>query len=188
MVKKKKNNFILFLLQLTLILFITYVLVRYVAAKTTVDGVSMYPTLSDGENVVIDKLSYRTSGLTRFDIIVFEEDDSETGYYIKRVIGLPGDKVTIDKDGTIYINGRVLKDRYGYETIKDPGMAIDTITVGKDEYFVLGDNRNNSTDSRFEEVGNVTADRILGKVRLRIWPLDKFGYIDLYSQRVSEGM
>lgn len=171
------------LLQVLATLAITCLVVRFVAAKTTVEGVSMYPTLTDKESVLIDKLTYRTGEPERFDIVVFEEDISDTGYYIKRIIGLPGEQVTIDKRGNIYINGMVLRDSYGYGVIADPGIAVNTVKVGEDEYFVLGDNRNNSTDSRFEEVGNIKRDQITGKVALRIWPIDRFGYIDLYMER-----
>lgn len=172
------------LLQVVATLLITYLVVRFVAAKTVVEGVSMYPTLTDKECVLIDKLTYRTESPERFDIVVFEEDISDTGYYIKRIIGLPGEEVTIDKRGNIYINGKVLRDSYGYGVIADPGIAVDTVTVGDGEYFVMGDNRNNSTDSRFEEIGNVSMDQIVGKVALRIWPINRFGYIDLYMERM----
>ena len=171
------------LIQVAATLFITCLVIRFVAAKTTVEGVSMYPTLADSENVLIDKMAYRTGVPERFDIVVFEEEISDTGYYIKRIIGLPGEQVTIDKRGNIYINGMVLRDSYGYGVIADPGIAVNTVYVGKDEYFVMGDNRNNSTDSRFEEVGNIKRSQILGKVALRLTPLDRFGYIDLYMQR-----
>jgi signal peptidase I len=180
---KKKNGTLKFIFEIIIILFATYIIVRFVASKTTVDGVSMYPTLSNGENVVIDKLSYRLGEPERFDIVVFEEDISETGYYIKRIIGLPGDSVTIDKRGNIYINGKVLRDRYGYGVIADAGIASGTVEVGEGEYFVLGDNRNNSIDSRFVDVGNVPMEKILGKVTLRLSPIEKFGYIDLYMER-----
>ncbi len=99
------------------------------------------------------------------------------------MIGLPGEEVTIDKRGNIYTNGKVLRDSYGYGVIANPGIAVDTVTVDAGEYFVLGDNRNNSTDSRFIDVGNISADKILGKVMLRLTPIEKFGYIDLYMTR-----
>ena len=180
----KKDKFSLkFILELTLALFLTYLVARYVASKTTVDGVSMYPTLLNGETVVIDKFAYKIGDPERFDIVVFEEETSDTGYYIKRVIGLPGESVTIDRRGNIYINGMVLRDRFGYGVIADPGMAAGTVEVGQGEYFVLGDNRNNSIDSRFIDVGNVPIGKILGKVNLRLSPIEKFGYIDLYTER-----
>ena len=177
------GEFIRALLKVLAAVFAAYLLARFAIAKTVVDGVSMYPTLNDGENVVIDKLSYRIGEPKRFDIIVFEEEISDTGYFIKRIIGLPGEEVTIDKRGNVYINGKVLRDSHGYGVIADPGMAVEGVMVGEAEYFVLGDNRNNSADSRMRDVGNVSRDDVLGRVVLRIWPLEKFGFIDLYMDR-----
>lgn len=181
--KIKKKSFIRYLLYMALVLFATYLVVRFIASKTIVEGVSMYPTLENGENVVIDKITYKRSDPKRFDIVVFSTDASGTGYFIKRVIGLPGEEVTIDKNGNIYINGKILHDRYGYGVITNPGLALKTVPVGEKEYFVLGDNRNYSTDSRFSEVGNVKKEDIMGRVVLRIWPLKKYGFIDLYQER-----
>ena len=90
--------------------------------------------------------------------------------YIKRVIGRPGETVRIDKDGHIYVNDELLEENYGKEVIEDPGIAEDGITLGKDEYFVLGDNRNNSSDSRDPDVGAVSKSQIKGKVWLRLRP------------------
>ena len=85
--------------------------------------------------------------------------------------------VQIDADGTIYINGQRLEESYGREVIRDPGLAAEPITLGEDEYFVMGDNRNNSTDSRFTTVGNIHKKDIIGRAWVRIWPLDKFGVL-----------
>ncbi|MBQ5375559.1 MAG: signal peptidase I, partial [Lachnospiraceae bacterium] len=95
----------------------------------------------------------------------------------KRIIGLPGETVRIDTDGKIYVNEALLDENYGYETIEDPGRAIETLVLGEDEYFVLGDNRNNSRDSRDPMVGNISRDRIVGKAFIRIYPFDKFGVL-----------
>ena len=84
----------------------------------------------------------------------------------------------------IYINGEEIKESYGYEHILNPGRAIKDITLGENEYFVMGDNRNHSEDSRFMLVGNVSKDDILGKAIQRVWPIDKYGYIDLYIEKV----
>lgn len=165
------------------ILAITYLIITFVGQRTEVKGSSMYPTLEDGDNLIVDKISYRFTDPKRFDIIVFpvksldDGDDSEETYYIKRIIGLPGETVRIDEDGNIYINGEILEESYGAEVIKDPGRAAETITLGDDEYFVLGDNRNNSTDSRTDIVGNVKREDIIGKAWIRIYPFSKFGIL-----------
>ena len=103
----------------------------------------------------------------------------ESTYYIKRIIGLPGETIQIDEVGTIYINGEVLQESYGREIIseKHRGLASEPITLGEDEYFVMGDNRNNSSDSRLAEVGNIKRDQIIGRAWVRIWPLKDFGVI-----------
>ena len=107
-------------------------------------------------------------------MIVFPYSDSVN--YIKRIIGLPGERVKI-QDGQIYINGSVLEESYGKEKIQDPGVAAKEIQLGTDEYFVLGDNRNASSDSRKEEVGMIKRDKIGGKAWLRFYPFDQFGVI-----------
>ncbi len=160
-----------------LIVVCVYVLPNYVIQRTIVDGPSMENTLHNGEQLYVEKVSYHFNALDRFDIIVFYPYGRENeDYYVKRVIGLPGETVQII--GTkIYINGEVLKEDYGKEPIDDPGRAEEPITLGDDEYFVLGDNRNISKDSRSEEVGNVAKENIGGKVILRIAPLSKFGTV-----------
>ena len=136
---------------------------HFVVQRTVVSGSSMNLTLYDGDNLIVDKLSYRFSDPDRFDIVIFPYMYEEDTYYIKRIIGLPGEVVRIDSAGTIYINGEVLTESYGTETILNAGLAENEILLGPDEYFVLGDNRNNSTDSRYESVGNVEGDDIVGK-------------------------
>ena len=167
------------LIYIVVVIIVVWFIVHFVGQRTEVSGESMYDTLEDGDNLWIDKLSYRFKDPKRFDIVVFPYQDSDV-YYIKRVIGLPGEKVRIGDDGTIFINDEALEEDYGYETIMPDriGRATDTITLGEDEYFVMGDNRNNSKDSRFESVGNISKDELIGKAVLRMWPLSKFGTID----------
>ena len=112
--------------------------------------------------------------MERYDIIVFPFQYEKNTYYIKRIIGLPGETVKIDSDGVIYINGKELTEYYGREVIADPGIAQNETKLGRDEYFVMGDNRNNSTDSRDPSVGNIHKKDILGRAWLRIWPLYEF--------------
>ena len=162
-------------LYLLSVLIVTYLIITFVGQRTEVNGSSMESTLQHGDNLIVDKISYRFSDPKRFDIVVFPFQYEEDTYYIKRIIGLPGEIVQIDTDGVIYINGEVLHESYGLEVIKDPGRAIEPITLGEDEYFVMGDNRKNSTDSRTELVGNVKRSELIGKAWVRIYPFSKFG-------------
>ena len=136
----------------------------------------MENTLSDGDNLIVDKITYRFSDPKRYDIIVFPYRSEENTYFIKRIIGLPGETVQI-VDGIIYIDGEALQESYGREVMKNSGLAADPVTLGEDEYFVLGDNRNDSTDSRDPSVGKIPRDRIIGRAWVRIWPLSKIGIL-----------
>jgi signal peptidase I len=162
---------------LLIVLCLTFLLIHYVGQRTRVQGDSMRPTLHNGDNLIVDKLSYRFQDPQRFDIIVFPYEHKKNTYYIKRIIGMPGEQVRIDQDGTIYINGEALEEDYGAEVMRNPGRAVTEITLGTDEYFVLGDNRNNSSDSRDPSVGNIHRDRIIGKAWIRIWPFSDFGFL-----------
>lgn len=151
---------------------------RFIVQPVEVDGASMESTLHSEDHLLLEKLSYRFSDPKRFDVIVFQpyrtKDDV---YYIKRVIGLPGETVQI-VDNIIYINGEPLIENYGKENvIRDPKSAREPIQLGEDEYFVLGDNRNHSSDSRDKDIGVVNRKFILGKAWLRIWPLSDIGFI-----------
>ncbi len=151
----------------------------YIIQRTIVDGPSMEDTLHDGESLLVEKISWHFGWIDRFDIIVFYPygREVEEEYYVKRVIGLPGETVQII-GSEIYINGEVLEENYGKDPITNPGRAAEPITLGEDEYFVLGDNRAVSLDSRYDSVGNVKRENIGGKAIFRIWPLNKFGGLD----------
>lgn len=165
------------ILYIAVVLAVTWLIITFVGQRTQVNGSSMEPTLSDYDNLIVDKISYRFKDPERFDIIVFPFQYEEDVYYIKRIIGMPGETVFIDLDGTIYIDGEALQENYGREVMLSPGRAGEPITLGEDEYFVLGDNRNNSSDSRDPSVGNIHRDRIVGKAWVRIWPFHKFGVL-----------
>lgn len=139
----------------------------------------MENTLHNGDNLIVDKLSYRFHDPERFDIIVFPFQYQANTYYIKRIIGLPGETVQIMEDGSIYINGEKLEESYGREVIQPEtiGRAAEPIVLGEEQYFVMGDNRNNSSDSRTDIVGNIKREDIIGKAWLRIWPLSDFGVL-----------
>ncbi|MDD6616330.1 MAG: signal peptidase I [Lachnospiraceae bacterium] len=177
-VKKKSIVKEIFVWTISLVVLFTaaWLFLHYVGESTQISGESMYPTLSDGDDLVVDKVSYQFTDPGRFDIIVFPFQYQKDTFYIKRIIGLPGETVQIS-DGKIYINGRLLEEDYGYEEIKNPGLASSPVTLGQDEYFVLGDNRNNSTDSREPSVGNVSRDRIIGRALFRFWPLSGLGFL-----------
>lgn len=164
-------------LYVLLVLCLSYLFITFVGQRTEVEGSSMEMTLSDKDQLIVDKLSYRFRDPKRYDIIVFPFRYKENTFYIKRIIGLPGETVQIDEEGNILINGENLNESYGREVIRDPGLAAEPITLGEDEYFVLGDNRNNSSDSRVEVVSNIHRDEIIGRAFIRIWPLSKFGIL-----------
>ena len=172
-----KKEILSWIFYIGFVIVLTYLIITFVGQRTVVDGWSMNPTLNDRDNLIVEKLSYRFSDPQRFDIIVFPPQGAPNEHYIKRIIGLPGETVQIDEEGNIYINGEILEEDYGLETIANPGRASEPITLGDDEYFVLGDNRNNSTDSRSEKVGNVKRDTITGRAWLRIWPLSGIGFL-----------
>ncbi|MCD8336933.1 MAG: signal peptidase I [Lachnospiraceae bacterium] len=172
-----KKEILSWILYIGFVILATWLILHFVGQRTVVDGRSMNDTLQDGDNLIVEKLSYRFGNPQRFDIIVFKPYEDSDELYIKRIIGLPEETVRIDQDGNIYIDGELLEEDYGKETIENPGRASEEITLGEDEYFVLGDNRNNSTDSRTERVGNVSRDSIVGKAWLRIWPLGSFGFL-----------
>ena len=156
-----------------------WLVITFVGQRTEVEGASMENTLHNGDNLIVDKLSYRFHDPERFDIIVFPFQFQDNTYYIKRIIGLPGETVQIMDDGSIYINGEKLEENYGMEVIKPEtiGRAAEPIELGDDEYFVMGDNRNNSSDSRTDMVGNIKRENIIGKAWLRIWPVSDFGLL-----------
>lgn len=156
-----------------------WLVITFVGQRAEVEGASMENTLHNGDNLIVDKLSYRFHDPERFDIIVFPFQYQANTYYIKRIIGLPGETVQIMEDGSIYINGEKLEESYGREVIQPEtiGRAAEPIVLGEDEYFVMGDNRNNSSDSRTDIVGNIKREDIIGKAWLRIWPLSDFGVL-----------
>lgn len=166
-----------YILYILVILGLTWMIVTFVGQRTRVSGQSMETTLQNGDNLIVDKISYRFHDPARYDIIVFPYKYEENTFYIKRIIGLPGETVQV-KDGYTYINGKKLtSDIYGREVMDEPGIAEEPIKLGKDEYFVLGDNRNHSQDSRDPYVGVLKRSDLLGRAFIRIYPLNKFGVI-----------
>lgn len=160
-----------------IILVFVFLVPRYVFQLTIVDGESMTDTLQDSDRLFVEKVSYRFGDPDRFDIIVFYPfgRDDPDDYYVKRIIGLPGETVQII-NSVIYINNEPLSENYRKEPyIAYNGIANEPLLLGDDEYFVLGDNRNGSTDSRDPDTGPVKRENIDGRVVLRIYPFDEFG-------------
>lgn len=141
----------------------------YVVAPVMVNGDSMYPTLKNKDIMILNRIGYKDKKFDRFDIVVIK---TEKNKIIKRVIGLPGEKVQI-LDGSVYINGEKLEDDVIEIKMKYAGLANNVIELNNDEYFVLGDNRNDSSDSRF--MGPINKKQILGKTRLTIFPFNRIG-------------
>ena len=164
------------ILYIAIILGVTYLIITYVGQRTRVSGDSMESTLHTGDNLIVDKISYRFRDPERYEIIVFPYRYQENTFYIKRIMGLPGETVQI-KDGYLYINGERSDEDYGLERMNSGGIAKDEIVLGEDEYFVLGDNRNESSDSRDPSVGVLHRDELIGRAWVRIWPLNNIGVI-----------
>lgn len=165
------------ILYIAVIVGLSFFIITFVGQRTRVSGSSMETTLHDGDNLIVEKLSYRFHDPKRYDIIVFPYQFEEDTYYIKRIIGLPGETVQVI-DGYTYINGELLDtDIYGAEVMNSPGIAEVPIVLGDDEYFVLGDNRNHSSDSRDPSVGVLTKDDLIGRAWVRIFPFDSIGVI-----------
>lgn len=159
-----------------LIFVCVFIVPKYVIQRTVVDGPSMLNTLHDGESLIVEKVSYHFTDPDRYDIIVFYpygRDDPED-YYVKRVIGLPGETIQVI-GSDVYINGDKLGETYGKDPIQDPGVASEPIKLADDEFFVMGDNRTVSEDSRF--FGPVKKSNISGRALLRIYPFDSFGLL-----------
>ncbi|WP_310603602.1 signal peptidase I [Anaerosporobacter sp.] len=172
--KRKKiiKEIIIWVVEIILVILLAYLLVEYAIEKTTVVGESMETTLQENDKVIINKLAYRFSKPKRFDVIVFKQTGKEHSYYnIKRVIGLPGETVQI-KDGIVYIDGEPITEKADVELIKNPGLAVEPVILEEKEYFVLGDNRNLSEDSRFANIGNVVSGDIIGKAWIRLKPFN----------------
>lgn len=176
--KKVRNSIIELCIYIAIIFICVAFVPKYVLQRTIVEGKSMMDTLKNGENLLVEKVSYHFTDPDRFDIIVFYpygRDNSD--YYIKRVIGLPGETIQIIGED-IYIDGEKLEENFGKDPIMDSGIASEPIKLGDDEFFVLGDNRTVSQDSRYEEVGPVKRENIEGKAILRIYPFSEFGTFD----------
>ena len=158
-----------------LLIIVCVILIRiFFIDPVRVDGGSMDTTLANGQIMILNKIVYKRNDIKRFDIVVIDEGDKAI---IKRVIGLPGETVE-NKDNKLYINGKETEDPYPSTETDDFSITdIGHIKVPGDCYFVMGDNRANSLDSRYPTVGVIKKSQIEGRTKLRIWPLNKIGNV-----------
>lgn len=156
------------------LLAMVYLMLHFIGQRTSVKGISMEPALSEGDQILVDKLSYYFKDPERFDIVIFREGSL---FYIKRIIALPGERIWISRSGDIFVDDRILDEGYGKEDICYAGLAGRELLLGEQEYFVLGDNRNESLDSRYEEVGMVKRSQIVGRAVFRIYPFGESGFL-----------
>ncbi len=161
------------IIDILLVIVIALFVVNYYGHSVDIVGNSMNPIVENDEKVLLDELSYELKTPQRFDVIAYKTRSGELS--VKRIIGLPGETVQII-DNTIYIDGEVLQDKY-YKGKFETGYVDEPIVIGDNEYFVMGDNRNVSEDSRFEYVGNISREDILGKVWFAYYPFTKLRMI-----------
>ncbi len=179
--KKFFKSLLFWIIEIVLVILAAYLIIEYAVEKTTMMGVSMNTTLKDGEKIIINKLAYLRDEPGRYDVIVFSQSKSGHGYHnIKRVIGLPGETVEII-NGAVYIDGEILSEEVEeLEAMRVSGLAEEAIVLGENEFFVLGDNRNYSEDSRFANIGIIVKNDIIGKAWLRLEP---FSIIDKINRK-----
>lgn len=159
------------------VVLLAFVYVWYFGQRVGTIGDSMNPVLRNGDVVLVNRIVYNATTPKRGDIIVFKPKGNEnTHYYIKRIIGLPGETVEIIEN-SIYINGEKLEEDYETTKIDDVGIVSEKMQLASDEYFVLGDDRENSEDSRNADVGNVKRSYIYGKAWFVISPRKDFGFV-----------
>ncbi len=179
---EKKRRLILTITEIAVYLIMAVLIIKlvpkYVMERVSVEGESMKETLQDGDQLIGEKLSVRFNSLKRYDIIYFAPKGNHKSVdFIKRIIGMPGEMIYI-VDSVVYINGRPLQEDFAAEDQFLSYTAANPIYLGEDEYFVMGDNRNHSTDSRSSSVGIVHGKDIEGRAVFRLWPLSGFGRID----------
>ncbi len=180
--KKKVNVPLLkeaavWIVEILIVMLIAVTMVYFGGIRTSVVGQSMSETLNNGDEVLVNRFTYILTDPKPNDIIVFLPNGNEKShYYVKRVIAVPGDTVLI-QNGEVYVNGEPFAEEVDVSAIEDAGLAGEEMTLGNDEYFVLGDNRNNSEDSRYANIGNIKKEYIIGKAWFRITSWSDFGFL-----------
>jgi signal peptidase I len=176
------SSFLRELAEVVLLAVILYIGISFAVQTVHVEGLSMFATLDDNDYLIANKIDYRLHAPQRGDIIILRPPNNNSTDFIKRVIALPGERLLI-RDGVVYINGHRLIEPYlpeawvVFNSWPSIGSANGSV-IPPNQYFVMGDNRNKSQDSRY--FGPIGRDRIDGRAWFRIWPLDHFG--DIYSQ------
>ncbi len=169
-------------LETLIVAFVSILLIyEFVAQPFKVEGVSMQPNFQNGDYLLVDELTYRFQNPERGQVIVFHNPQDVKEYYIKRIIGLPGDTVTIENN-QVYVNGKLLHESYLPPGLPTPGNETVVLKKNPAQYFVMGDNRILSYDSRYW--GPVDRNLIVGVVRLRFWPLGELKFFN-YSYATS---
>lgn len=158
---------LLYIVEVLVVVGVAYFGVNHSFIKCTMVGDSMQPALENNDRVLINKLVYKLSAPKRNDVVAYNLSSGHSNFAIKRIIGLPGERIQI-KDGKVYINDEVLEESIEVEDMKTGGLAEEEITLEDNEYFVLGDNRNNSEDSRFSQIGTIVKQQFIGKVWLEL--------------------
>lgn len=181
--RKKKINMAVvkevsgWMIEIAVTLLIAFTFVYFIGLRTSVVGQSMAPTLNSGEEILVNRFIYKVTAPKPNDLIVFLPNGNEKShYYVKRVVAVPGDTVLI-QNGAVYVNGELFDEKTEVAAIEEAGLAAEEMVLGDDEYFVLGDNRNNSEDSRYANIGNVKKDYIIGKAWFRTAPWKEFGFL-----------
>ena len=178
--KKKRKSLGRMIINTFIIIFAALVLgfglIEFCVQTVYMTGPSMETTISDNDELVLNKLAYKFGRVKRYDIVAIKKIGSDDYYDIKRVVGLPGDSISVVA-GRLVINGKHTNDDFSFSYINSPGVLDKTIELGEEEYFVLGDNTSNSEDSRFVNYGNVQKSEIKGKVGYRFLPKEKRGKV-----------
>ncbi len=163
--------------EILIVMLIAVTMVYFGGMRTSVVGQSMSETLNNGDEVLVNRFTYILTDPKPNDIIVFLPNGNEKShYYVKRVIAVPGDTILI-QNGEVYVNGEPFTEEVDVSAMEDAGLAAEEMTLGNDEYFVLGDNRNNSEDSRYANIGNIKKEYIIGKAWFRITSWSNFGFL-----------
>ncbi len=163
--------------EILIVMLIAVTMVYFGGMRTSVVGQSMSETLNNGDEVLVNRFTYILTDPKPNDIIVFLPNGNEKShYYVKRVIAVPGDTILI-QNGEVYVNGEPFTEEVDVSAMEDAGLAAEEMTLGNDEYFVLGDNRNNSEDSRYANIGNIKKEYIIGKAWFRITSWSDFGFL-----------